>query len=96
MIKKFITNLVRSLDNIQHQGYSARKLTALFGVLMGAYITKYHLPEADQFYALICWLLLALLCLGIVTFEQIIKLKNGSDEKHSDTDNDNTNSDTAK
>lgn len=86
MIKKFIINLIRSLDNIQHQGYSARKLTALFGVVMGAYITKYKLPLECQLYALICWLLLALLCLGIITFEQIIKLKNG-DEKNTDTTN---------
>lgn len=80
MIKKlgtFINNVVRSLDNIQHQGYSARKLTALFAILMGAYITKYHLPETDQLHALYAWLIIGLLCLGIVTVEQIIKFKTG-------------------
>ncbi len=83
MIKKiglFITNIVRSLDNVQGQGYSARKLTSLFAVLMGAYITKYKLPSDCQLYALYTWLAVALLCLGIVTVEQIIKFKNGNQE----------------
>ena len=76
-IAKFIDNLVRSLDNTQNSGYSARKLTALFAILMGAYITKYHLPQADQLHALYAWLIIGLLCLGIVTVEQIIKFKTG-------------------
>lgn len=74
----FITNIVRSLDNIQHQGYSARKLTALFCVLMASYITKYKLPESEQINALYAWLIVGLLCLGIITVEQIIKFKNGN------------------
>jgi len=81
MFKKiglFINNVVRSLDNIQHQGYSARKLTALACVLMGAYITKYRLEPQYQLHALYAWLLVGLLCLGIVTVEQIIKFKNGN------------------
>ena len=81
MIKKlglFINNMVRSLDNVQNNGYSARKLTALFSVLMAAYITKYKLPSEFQISGLYAWLLIALLCLGIVTIEQIIKFKNNN------------------
>ena len=78
-MKSFISNLFKSLDN-HNLGYSGRKLTALFSVLMGAYITFVKLPLEQQFNALCVWLLLCVLCLGIVTFEQIIKFKNGKDE----------------
>lgn len=79
MIKKlgtFINNIVRSLDNKQDSGYSARKLTGLFAILIGAVVT-YFLPVADRLHSLYAWQLLALLCLGIVTVEQIIKFKTG-------------------
>jgi hypothetical protein len=79
-MKSFISNLFKSLDN-HSLGYSGRKLTALFSVLMGAYITFVKLPLEQQFNALCVWLLLCVLCLGIVTFEQIIKFKNGKDEQ---------------
>ena len=72
----FISNLVRSLDNTQNSGYSARKLTGLFSVLIGACVT-YVLPPDAKLHALYSWQLLALLCLGIVTVEQIIKFKTG-------------------
>jgi hypothetical protein len=74
-MKNIFKNIFASLDN-HNLGYSGRKLTALFAVLMGAYIT-YTLPLEARLHALYSWQLLALLCLGIVTFEQIIKLKNG-------------------
>jgi len=77
-IGSFITNTVSSLDNIQGAGYSARKLTALFAILMAAYITKYRVPAADYLHALYAWQILALLCLGIITVEQIINFKNGN------------------
>ena len=79
-MKSFISNLFGSLDN-HSLGYSGRKLTALFSALMGAYITFFKLPLEQQFNALCVWLLLCVLCLGIVTFEQIIKFKNGKDEQ---------------
>jgi hypothetical protein len=81
MIKKlgiFINNIVRSLDNIQANGYSARKLTALFSMFMAAFIAVQKLPSDAQLHALYSFELLALLCLGIVTIEQIIKFKTGN------------------
>ena len=77
----FITNVIRSLDNVQNSGYSARKLTGLAAVLMGAYITVYLLPTEAQLHALYAWQILSLLCLGIVTVEQIIKLKFNQESK---------------
>lgn len=92
MFKKiglFITNVVRSLDNVQGQGYSARKLSSLFAILMGAYVTKYKLRPEDQLMALYAWLALALLCLGIVTVQNIIDFKNG--KQNAPTPDGNTN-----
>lgn len=70
----FISNMVRSLDNVQHQGYSARKLLAI-----SAFWTAYKLSdklEGDaRLYAVIAFLAVALIALGIVTAEQIIKFK---------------------
>lgn len=74
-MKNIFKNIFASLDN-HNLGYSGRKLTAVFAILMGAYIT-YTLPLEVRLHALYSWQILALLCLGIVTVEQIIKFKNG-------------------
>lgn len=76
-MKEFIKKLLSSLDT-HSKGYSGRKLSALAGVMIAAYITIKELPESAQLHALYAWLLFVLVCLGIVTIEQIIKLKNGS------------------
>jgi hypothetical protein len=82
----FFKKIDASLDN-HSKGWSARKLSALFAILMAAYITKFELPQEAQLHALYAWLLLVVMCLGIVTAEQIIKFKNGKDEKPTDTIN---------
>lgn len=81
IIKKiglFITNVVRSLDTVQNSGYSARKLTGLGAFIVGVYITVKLLPPEALLHALYAWLLVLLLCLSIVTVEQIIKFKTGA------------------
>ena len=82
-MKNFITKLFVSLDN-HSIGYSGRKLTALFSILMGAYITYCKLPIEAYLHALYAWQMLCVLCLGIVTAEQIIKLKNGKEDTPKD------------
>jgi len=74
----FITKLFASLDNTT-LGYSGRKLTALASIIVGVYIT-YTLRVDAKLHALYAWQVLALLCLGIVTVEQIIKFKNGGNK----------------
>jgi hypothetical protein len=74
--------LVASLDNTS-LGFSGRKLTALFSVIVAAYVT-YTLPLDVRLYALYSWQALALLCLGIITIEQVIKLKNGQAAKENE------------
>lgn len=66
-----------SLDN-HSLGYSGRKVTAAAAILIGAYITVFLLPTEAQLHALYAWQTVALLCLGIVTIENIITLKNGT------------------
>lgn len=78
-MKEFIKKLFGSLDTTS-LGYSGRKLTALFSIIVAAYVT-YTLPADVRLYALYSWQGLALLCLGIVTIEQIIKFKNGGKDE---------------
>jgi len=77
-MKDILSKIIGSLDNRQDIGFSARKLTGLASIIMGAYITICKLPIDAQLHALYAWQLLALLCLGIVTIEQVIKFKNGN------------------
>lgn len=79
-MKSFIIKLFASLDN-HSLGYSGRKLSALAGVITGIYITVHLLPIDAQLHALYVWLLFALLCLGIVTIQNVIELKNGNKPK---------------
>lgn len=72
----FFKKLLASLDNTP-AGYSGRKLSAMAGVLTAIYITIKLLPQEAQLHALYAWLTFSLLCLGIVTVEQIIKFRTG-------------------
>jgi len=74
----FWQKLVGSADNVTKNAFSGRKLTGIFSVLIAAYITIFLLPEEAQLHALYAWLLVALLCLSIITVENIIMLKNGT------------------
>lgn len=80
-MKTYIKKLFNSLDN-HSLGFSGRKLTALFSILMGAYITVVKLPTEQYFEALCAWLCVALLCLGIVTIQNIIEFKNGKQKEN--------------
>lgn len=79
MFKRFFG----SFDNTSI-GFSGRKLTAWASIMIAAYVT-YTLPLDVRLYALYSWQALALLCLGIVTFEQIIKFKSGQSVKETET-----------
>lgn len=68
----FWIKILSSFDN-RRDGYSARKLSAFAGVI-AAYGLSYKLgtPEnADYLVAI--WLVFSLLCLGIITAEQLLK-----------------------
>jgi hypothetical protein len=69
--------LISSFDN-HSTGFSARKLSAFVGILVSIYITAVELHQEAQLHALYAWLLFILLCLSVITAEQIIKLKNNN------------------
>jgi hypothetical protein len=83
-MKQFFKKLFASLDN-HSLGYSGRKLSSLAGVMVGVYITVHEIPKTDLITALYAWLGFALLCLGIVTVQNIIDFKNGKENNNTDS-----------
>jgi ABC-type multidrug transport system permease subunit len=85
-----LKKLIGSFDN-EKGGWSARKLSAFDAVVMANVTTifglwmTYLLKDAEliKFLASV-WLLFAATCLGIVTVEQLIKLKNGTTKNEND------------
>ena len=75
-MKKLFNNLIKSFTT-DSDGFSARKLSAFVGVMTAIYVTAKEIPQEAQINALYAWLCFALVCLGIVTVEQIIRFKNG-------------------
>lgn len=69
-------NILKSFKN-NTEGYSSRKLSAFVGVVTGVYLTIFKIPLENQLDALMVWLGFSLLCLGIVTVQNIIDFKNG-------------------
>jgi hypothetical protein len=74
-MKKIFENLLQSLHN-NPEGFSARKLSAFAGVITSIVATFKFTDHTNVDSIIITWLAFALLCLGIVTIEQIMKLKN--------------------
>ena len=75
LLKLIGSNLMGSFHN-DPGGFSGRKLSAFFAVLMAAYNLRYASTEIAVEMT-VTWLSFALLCLGIVTVQQIIDFKNG-------------------
>lgn len=74
-IKQVFTDLYYSIFN-NDKGASARKLTAL-AAFWTAFELSQSLENENRLYAVYAFLATGLLCLGIVTFANIIELKNG-------------------
>jgi hypothetical protein len=53
-------------------------LSAFVAVATSIYITARLIPEAAQIDALYAWLIFAAVCMGIVTVEQIVNLRNNT------------------
>lgn len=73
-MEKIIKNLILSFK-VGEGGFSGRKLSAFFSVILCGAITYQYIKVEYLTEVLMVWLSFALLCLGIVTIEQIIKLK---------------------
>lgn len=75
-MKNLFNNLFASLNN-QEGGFSARKLTAFSLMILIAYIHYKYVDLSNAIEAILIDLAGVLLLLGIITFEQILKFKNG-------------------
>lgn len=78
-MKQILNKLIASFDTY-NKGFSSRKLTAFVSIIVAIYVT-YTLPLDMRLHALYSWQLLALLCLGIVTIQNILEFKNGNTNK---------------
>jgi hypothetical protein len=77
-MRKIFKDLVASFTT-DTLGFSARKLSAFAGVIVAIVVT-FKLPKEAYLHAIYAWQTFALLCLGIVTVEQIIRFKEGNKE----------------
>ena len=82
---KKLSWILNSLDT-KTDGASARKLSAFFAiVVVSGYITFKYTDSRNVITLVIVWLVFASLCLGMVTAQQVIELKNGDKSKTTDT-----------
>ncbi len=72
-----IERFINSFDT-KNDGFSGRKLSALFAILISGYSTIHFCTADILSEILIIWLTFAAFCLGLVSATQIITLKNGS------------------
>jgi len=76
-MRKILNNILNSFTT-DTLGFSARKLSAFVGILVAIVVT-FRLPKDAYLHAVYAWQVFGLLCLGIVTVEQIIRFKDGKD-----------------
>lgn len=93
MFMRIIEKITWSFDN-SSSGFSARKLSAFWSVMVATLVTLY-VTIYDKTASMIpvyfagIWLLYSLLCLGIVTAEQVLRFKEGfSNNKNDEDDHD--------
>ena len=79
-IGNIITHWVDSFNN-EKKGFSARKEAAFGSFIIAAYVT-YKFTTADNLESVVTiWLIYSLLCLGIITLQQVAELKSGKQEQ---------------
>lgn len=78
-MKNLLAKLIASFENTK-EGFSGRKLSAFVAVGLGVCLSFKYCEKDILSEILIIWLSFASLCLGLVTMQQIIDLKNGKKE----------------
>ena len=78
-MNKLLQNLSESFGTIHRKGFAARKLTAFAFMLLTTYLHYKYVDKTNVIEALMIDCSMILLLLGLVTFEQIIALKNGKE-----------------
>lgn len=75
------TTWILNSFSIKDNGASRRALSAFFAiVIMSGWVTYKNANPANATTLVMIWLAFGALCLGMITVEQIIKLKNGEDK----------------
>lgn len=88
-MKKLINDVLASFK-ANKEGYAARKLSAFVAVLT-AMVLSYEYTDVTVVTTIVSiWLIFALLLLGIVTFQEILQLKNGTTSSSSTTSSNTT------
>jgi hypothetical protein len=79
--------LIASFDN-STDGFSARKLSAFIGIVVAIITTMKFVDQKVVINAIEVWLIFSLLCLGIITAQQIVEFRKGggSDEAKKNID----------
>ena len=79
-MKTIILNIIDSFHN-SPGGFSARKLSAFAAVCIASIITCYYADAENVVTLVLLWLVFALLCLGIITAEHIIRFRNNDSSR---------------
>jgi len=81
-MKKFINDILASFK-ANKEGYAARKLSAFVAVVT-AIVLSFEYTDVTVVTSIVSiWLIFALLLLGIVTFQEVLQLKNGTSSSSS-------------
>ena len=87
-VSDIYNGLYGSFDNKKDSGFSARKLTAWFTMLLITYLHYHVNPLSATTFLLYDQIFVAFL-LGLVTTEAIIKFKNGFGDNNNNNNNNN-------
>ena len=75
-----LNGIIGSFDNHNKLSFSGRKISGFVGVVTGMVITAFNTKADNALYFLISWQVFALMCLGLITAQQLIEFKNKTNE----------------
>lgn len=78
-ITDFIKGMLATFSATTEGGHSARKWSAFAAFLTSAYLAIKHTDVSNVATIVTIYLVFALLCMGLVTVQDIIKFKGGKD-----------------
>jgi len=79
-IAQILTNWIDSFNN-DKKGFSARKEAAFGAFVVAVYLSYKFTTPSNLIEVLMMWLIYGLLCLGIITLQQVAELKSGKSQK---------------
>jgi len=79
-IAQILTNWIDSFNN-EKKGFSARKEAAFGAFVVSVYLSQKYTTAENLESILMMWLIYGLLCLGIITLQQVAELKTGKSHK---------------